>query len=79
MGQLSPIGIFGGSILGAASFALGATPLAFIFGFIVAILSANSIFQYSKHVASARGYYGYVGNGLGKFTGGYVSYLYVFY
>lgn len=79
MGQLSPIGIFGGSILGAASFALGATPLAFIFGFIVALLSANSIFQYSKHVASARGYYGYVGNGMGKIAGGYVSYLYVFY
>ncbi len=79
MGQLSPIGIFGGSILGAASFALGATPLAFIFGFIVALLSANSIFQYSKHVASARGYYGYVGNGMGKIAGGYTSYLYVFY
>ncbi|WP_175266956.1 hypothetical protein [Acidiplasma cupricumulans] len=32
MGQLSPIGIFGGSILGAAAFALGATPLSFIIG-----------------------------------------------
>lgn len=79
MGQLSPIGIFGGSILGAASFALGATPLAFIIGMFAALLSANSIFQYSKKVASARGYYGYVGHGLGNVAGAMTSYLYVLY
>ncbi len=79
MGQLSPIGIFGGSILGAASFAEGATPLAFIIGMFAALLSANTIFQYSKKVASARGYYGYVGNGLGRYAGAMTSYLYVLY
>jgi amino acid transporter len=79
MGQLSPIGIFGGSILGAAAFALGATPLSFIIGLLASLLAGNSIYQYSKKMASARGYYGYVGNGMGKVAGGYISYLYVFY
>lgn len=79
MGQLSPIGIFGGSILGAASFAEGATPLAFIIGMFASLLSANSIFQYSKKVASARGYYGYVGHGMGNLAGALTSYLYIFY
>lgn len=79
MGQLSPIGIFGGSILGAASFAQGATPLAFIIGMLAALLSANSIFQYSKKVASARGYYGYVGHGMGNYAGAVTSYLYILY
>lgn len=79
MGQLSPIGIFGGSILGAASFAQGATPLAFIIGMLAALLSANSIYQYSKKVASARGYYGYVGHGMGNVAGAMTSYLYVLY
>lgn len=79
MGQLSPIGIFGGSILGAASFAEGATPLAFIIGMLAALLSANSIYQYSKKVASARGYYGYVGFGAGNAAGAMTSYLYILY
>ena len=48
MGQLSPIGIFGGSILGAAAFALGATPLSFIIGLFASLLAGNSIYQYSK-------------------------------
>ncbi len=79
MGQVSPIGIFGGSILGAAAFAMGATPLAFILGMFAALLSANTVYQYSKKVASARGYYGYVGYGLGRGTAFVTSYLYVLY
>ena len=79
MGQLSPIGIFGGSILGAMSFALGATPLSFVIGLFASLLAGNSVYQYSRKVASARGYYGYVGHGLGGIAGGYVSYMYILY
>ncbi|MFG1390776.1 MAG: APC family permease, partial [Acidiplasma aeolicum] len=79
MGQLSPIGIFGGSILGAAAFALGATPLSFIIGLLASLLAGNSIYQYSKKMASARGYYGYIGDGLGHIAGSFAAFLYILY
>jgi amino acid transporter len=79
MGQLSPIGIFGGSILGAAAFAMGATPLSFIIGLLASLLAGNSIYQYSKKMASARGYYGYIGNGLGITAGALSAFLYILY
>lgn len=79
MGQLSPIGIFGGSILGAAAFALGATPLSFIIGLFASLLAGNSIYQYSKKMASARGYYGYIGNGIGMTAGSFAAFLYILY
>ncbi len=79
MGQLSPIGIFGGSILGAAAFALGATPLSFIIGLFASLLAGNSIYQYSKKIASARGYYGYIGDGLGMTAGSLAAFLYILY
>jgi amino acid transporter len=79
MGQLSPIGIFGGSILGAAAFALGATPLSFIIGLAASLLAGNSIYQYSKKTASARGYYGYIANGLGMTAGSLTAFLYILY
>lgn len=79
MGQLSPIGIFGGSILGAAAFALGATPLSFIIGLLASLLAGNSIYQYSKKMASARGYYGYIGDGLGMSAGSLAAFLYILY
>jgi amino acid transporter len=79
IGQIAPIGIFAGSILGAASFAWGATPLSFIIGFVAALLAGNTVFQYSKKVASARGYYSYAGGGLGYFAATFVAFMYVLY
>ena len=45
MGQEAPIAIFAGSITGAAAYALGATPLAFILGMLASLLAANTIYQ----------------------------------
>ena len=66
LGQEAPIAIFIGSVTGAAAYALGATPLAFIIGLLASLLSGNSIYQISKHVAHAGGYAAYVNKGIGK-------------
>ncbi len=79
LGQEAPIAIFIGSVTGAAAFALGATPLAFIIGMVASLLSGNSIFQFSKKVAHAGGYSAYVNKGLGKATAAFTGYLYVLY
>ncbi len=79
LGQEAPIAIFIGSVTGAAAYALGATPLAFIIGMIASLLSGNSIYQYSKKVAHAGGYSAYVNRGLGKAFAAFTGYLYVLY
>lgn len=79
LGQEAPIAIFIGSVTGAAAFALGATPLAFIIGMLASLLSGNSIFQFSKKVAHAGGYSAYVNKGLGKAFAAFTGYLYVLY
>ncbi|AKA48613.1 hypothetical protein IX51_05320 [uncultured archaeon] len=79
LGQEAPIAIFIGSVTGAAAFALGATPLAFIIGMLASLLSGNSIYQFSKKVAHAGGYSAYVNKGLGKALAAFTGYLYVLY
>lgn len=78
LGGIAPIGIFF-ALIGAAEFAYGAMALVFIVGLAGALLSANTVYQYSKHIASAKGYYGYVQHGLGKPISAFTSYTYVFY
>ncbi len=77
MGQLSPLFTFDG-ILSVASFALGASPLAFIVGMVASLLTGNTLYQFSKRTASARGYYGYASFG-GKKLSFYVAFLYIIY
>lgn len=79
MGSLGAVAIFSSAISGAASTALGETALSFVIGMLVALLAANTIFQYSKRVYGASGYYGYVRDGLGKHTSVFTAYLYLFY
>lgn len=79
LGQEAPIAIFIGSVTGAAAFALGATPLAFIIGMVASLLSGNSIFQFSKKVAHAGGYSAYVNKGLGNAFAAFTGYLYILY
>lgn len=78
LGGIAPIGIFF-ALIGAAEFAYGAMALVFVVGLAGALLSANTVYQYSKYIASAKGYYGYVQHGLGKPMSAFTSYTYVFY
>ncbi|AAT42923.1 APC family permease [Picrophilus oshimae] len=77
MGQLSPLFTFDG-IISVAAFALGASPLAFIIGMIASLLTGNTLYQFSKRTASARGYYGYAMYG-GRPLSFYVAFLYIIY
>ncbi len=78
MGQLSPLFTFDG-IISVAAFAEGASPLAFLIGLIASLLTGNTLYQFSKRTASARGYYGYSKYGLGNHAGVITSYLYLLY
>ncbi len=78
MGQLSPLFTFDG-IISVAAFAEGASPLAFLIGLIASLLTGNTLYQFSKRTASARGYYGYSGYALGKHAAFITSYLYLIY
>ncbi len=78
MGQLSPLFTFDG-IISVAAFAAGASPLAFLIGLIASLLTGNTLYQFSKRTASARGYYGYSGYALGKHAAFITSYLYLIY
>ena len=63
----------------AALFAYGALPLAFLFAFIATFLSINTIFQFSKKIASSGGYYTFVGKGLGARPGLFTGWIYLIY
>ncbi|WP_337860082.1 APC family permease [Ferroplasma sp.] len=78
MGQLSPLFTFDG-IISVAAFAMGASPLAFLVGLIASLLTGNTLYQFSKRIASARGYYGYSGYALGRHAAFITSYLYLIY
>ncbi len=79
LGQEAPIAIFIGSVTGAAAFALGATPLAFVIGMVASLLSGNSVYQLSKKISHAGGYAAYVNRGLGKHLGVFSGYLFILY
>ena len=63
----------------AALYAYGALPLAFLLAFIATFLSINTIFQFSKKIASSGGYYTFVGKGLGARPGIFTGWLYLIY
>lgn len=63
----------------AALFAYGALPLAFLLAFAATFLSINTIFQFSKKIASSGGYYTFVGKGLGVRPGLFTGWIYLVY
>lgn len=63
----------------AALYAYGALPLAFLLAFIATFLSINTIFQFSKKIASSGGYYAFVGKGLGVRPGTFTGWMYLIY
>ena len=78
LGGIAPIGIMF-ALIGVANFTSGAMALAYLLGFGGALLAGNSLFWFSRRIANARGYYGYVNDGLGKYAGTFTAYSYVFY
>lgn len=78
LGGIAPIGIMF-ALIGVADFTSGAMALAYLLGFGGALLAGNSLFWFSRKIANARGYYGYVNAGLGKYAGTFTAYSYIFY
>ncbi len=62
-----------------ALFALASMPLAFLLAFVLSFLTTNTIFQFSKKIASSGGYYSFVGNGLGSRSGLFAGWIYLSY
>lgn len=63
----------------AASFALGAMPLAILLALIASLLGANTLIQFSKRISSAGGYYTFVAQGMGPKTGVLTGWMYLLY
>ncbi len=78
LGGIAPIGIFF-ALIGTAEFVQGAMALVFLVGFVGVLMSANTLFWYSRKIANARGYYGYVKDGLGRHAATFTAYSYVLY
>lgn len=63
----------------AASFALGAMPLAILLALIASLLGANTLIQFSRKISSAGGYYSFVAHGLGPRSGVFTGWVYLLY
>ncbi len=67
------------SIQASALYVQGALALMYTLAFIGATLTYLILFWYSRRIASARGYYGYALDGLGKYGATFTSYNYLIY
>ncbi|HLH85601.1 MAG TPA: amino acid permease, partial [Thermoplasmataceae archaeon] len=79
MGQITPITILAGLIVSIVGFALAASPLVMVISFIAVLLAGNTVFQFSKLVSHAGGYYAYTGRSLGPHAGIFTGLIYVLY
>jgi amino acid transporter len=62
---IAPAGAMAATLTGAAEYAQGAMPLALLVAVAAAALMVNTTVQFSKHVASAGGFYGFIAHGMG--------------
>ncbi len=62
---IAPAGAMAATLTGAAAYAEGALPLALLVAVAAAALMVNTTVQFSKHVASAGGFYGFIAHGMG--------------
>ncbi len=67
------------SMQASALYVQGALAIMYILAFIGATLTYLILFWYSRRIASARGYYGYALDGLGKYGATFTSYNYLIY
>ena len=62
---IAPAGAMAATLTGAAAYSEGALPLALLVAVVAAALMVNTTVQFSKHVASAGGFYGFIAHGMG--------------
>jgi amino acid transporter len=75
--NMAPAASVAFSILFAASYAGGATPLAVLVGLILCLLVAITIGQMAKYLPSAGGLYTYNARGLGTYVGFLVGWAFI--
>jgi len=59
------------TMTGAASFAYGALPLAYLFAIPAVFAAAYVVYEFSRSVASSGGYYRYIERGFGPRVGAF--------
>lgn len=74
---VSPAGAMAATLTGAAAYALGALPLTYILAIIAAAFTINTTIQFSRHIASAGGFYSYVAQGWSPKAGILTGWLFV--
>ncbi|MEM4091305.1 MAG: APC family permease [Thermoplasmatales archaeon] len=67
------------TITAASIYAYGAVPLSFLIAFVGVLTTIVAIYQYSKKIAHAGGYYAYVGQSAGPFLGILTGFLLIGY
>lgn len=75
---VSPAGAMAATLTGAAAFALGALPLTYVLAVIAAAFTINTTYQFSKHIASAGGFYNYVSQGWSPRAGALTGWIFMF-
>ncbi len=74
---VSPAGAMAATLTGAAAYALGALPLTYILAIIAAAFTINTTVQFSRHIASAGGFYNYVSQGWSPRAGVITGWLFM--
>jgi len=67
------------TMTGAASFAYGALPLAYLFSIPAVFAAAYVVYEFSRSVASSGGYYRYIERGFGPRVGAFGGWVYMLY
>lgn len=67
------------TMTGAAAFAYGALPLAYLIAIPAILAAAYAIYEFSRFVASSGGYYRYIERGFGPKVGAFGGWTYILY
>lgn len=76
--MIAPLGAVAATLTGAAQYALGSLPLAYIIGIFGVLAWVNVPYQFSRKIGSAGGFYEFVSQGFGRRLGTFTGYLYLF-
>ena len=78
LGTVLPFGIFGLAAIAILTFTPNGV-MDFLLGFIVTLIAASVVYQFSKKITHAGGYYAFVASGMGKMPGLFSGLLYAAY
>ncbi|MBU2757459.1 APC family permease [Acidithiobacillus sp. VAN18-2] len=74
---IAPAGAMAATMTGTATYALGALPLTFFLAAVAMAFTVNTTVQFSRHIASAGGFYNYVSQGWGPKAGILTGWLFM--